>query len=200
VTGEHVSARWAKWREEIDLSEYHSRWERMEAEGTAAHGEADLIALSSPTSVLDAGCGMGRVAIELSRRGFDVDGVDLDADLLAYARLDAPHLTWYHDDLATMTLPRRYALVAMPGNVMLFCAREVRAAVVANLARHLEPGGSLVAGFSLELRPDAITLAEYDQAASAAGLELVDRFATWEGEPYDGGRYAVSIHRDVRPG
>jgi len=200
VTGEHVSARWAKWRDEIDLSEYHSRWERMEAEGTAAHGEADLIALYSPPSVLDAGCGMGRVAIELSRRGFDVDGVDLDADLLAYARLDAPHLDWYHDDLATMALPRRYALVAMPGNVMLFCKRDARAAIVANLARHLEPGGLLVAGFSLELRPDAITLAEYDHAATEAGLELVDRFATWEGAPYDGGRYAVSIHRDVRSG
>lgn len=195
MTGEHVSDRWAKWREEIDLTEYHSRWQRMEAEGTAAHGEADLIAGRKPTSVLDAGCGMGRVAIELARRGLDVEGVDLDEDLLAYARRDAPHLAWYHDDLATMTLPRRYSLVAMPGNVMLFCKRGVRAAVVANLAAHLQPAGELVAGFSLELRPDAITLAEYDNAAAEAGLELVDRFATWEAAPFDGGRYAVSIHR-----
>lgn len=199
MTGEHVSERWAQWRRDVDLAEYHSRWERMEAEGTAAHGEADLIALYSPASVLDAGCGMGRVAIELSRRGFDVDGVDLDADLLAYARIDAPHLDWYHDDLATMTLPRRYALVAMPGNVMLFCRTDERADIVANLARHLEPSGLLIAGFGLDRRHDAITLAEYDRAAADAGLELVDRFATWEGAPYDDGGYAVSIHRNVRP-
>jgi SAM-dependent methyltransferase len=199
VTGEQVSARWAQWRADVDLGEYHSRWERLEAEGTAAHGEADLICLYRPPSVLDAGCGMGRVAIELARRGIDVEGVDLDDDLLAYARSDAPHITWYHDDLATMALPRRYALVAMPGNVMLFCKSDVRGAIVANLAGHLEPSGLLIAGFSLDAQPGAITLAEYDHAASEAGLELVDRFATWEGAPYDDGRYAVSIHRHVRP-
>jgi SAM-dependent methyltransferase len=193
--GRHVSDRWAAWRREIDLAEYHTRWARMEADGTAAHGEADLIAAYSPSSVLDAGCGMGRVAIELSRRGIDVDGVDLDGDLLAYARRDAPQLDWYHDDLAAMTLPRRYALVAMPGNVMLFCDAGVRAAIVANLAEHLEPGGVLVAGFGLERRADAITLVEYDAAAEASGLTPVERFATWERDPFDGGNYAVSVHR-----
>jgi hypothetical protein len=82
---------------------------------------------------------------------------------------------------------------------MLFCKPEVRGAIVANLAGHLEPGGLLIAGFGLDAQPGAITLAEYDHAASEAGLELVDRFATWEGAPYDDGRYAVSIHRHVRP-
>lgn len=41
--GRHVSDRWAAWRREIDLTEFHTRWARMEADGTAAHGEADLI-------------------------------------------------------------------------------------------------------------------------------------------------------------
>ena len=193
--GRHVSDRWAAWRRDIDLGEYHTRWARMEAEGTAAHGEADLIASYSPTSVLDAGCGMGRVAIELSRRGFDVAGVDLDSDLLDYARVDAPTVQWFHGDLATVQLPRRYSLVAMPGNVMLFCDRTVRAAIVANLAAHLLPSGLLVAGFSLERRADAITIDEYDAAAEGAGLVLVDRFATWERDPFQGGDYAVSVHR-----
>jgi SAM-dependent methyltransferase len=193
--GRHVSDRWAAWRREIDLGEYHTRWTRMEADGTAAHGEADLIESYQPATVLDAGCGMGRVAIELARRGFDVHGVDLDADLLAFARLDAPQLPWFHDDLATMALPHRYELVAMPGNVMLFCEREVRGAIVANLARHLQPGGVLVAGFGLERRVDAITLDEYDAAADTAGLVLEARFATWERAPFAGGNYAVSVHR-----
>jgi SAM-dependent methyltransferase len=193
MTGEHISDRWAAWRRDIDLAEYHSRWERMEASGKAAHGEADFIASHSPASVLDAGCGMGRIAIELSRRGVDVDGVDLDADLLAYARTDAPHLVWVHGDLATVQMPRTYDVVAMPGNVMLFCKVDVRAAIVANLATHLEPGGRLIAGFGLEARPDAITLDEYDRACAMAGLELEHRFATWERAPYAGGTYAVTV-------
>jgi SAM-dependent methyltransferase len=194
VTGTHVSDRWARWRREIDLEEYHRRWERLEATGTAPHGEADLIASYSPSSVLDAGCGMGRVAIELSHRGVDVDGVDLDGDLLEYARVDAPHLVWVNGDLAMVQMPRRYDIVAMPGNVMVFCRVDDRAAIVANLATHLEPGGRLIAGFGLEAGPDAITLDEYDNACMLAGLVLEDRFATWERAPYTGGAYAVSVH------
>lgn len=200
MTGEHVSDRWAGWRREIDLDEYHTRWAKLEASGTAAHGEADLVewlveSLAVDGPVLDAGCGMGRVAIELASRGLDVEGADLDDDLLAYARSDAPHIPWHLADLSAFEFPRRYSLVAMPGNVMLFCRPQDRSTIVANLAGHLEPGGVLVAGFALESRPDAVTLAEYDAAAAAAGLSLVDRYATWERAPFDGGRYAVTVHR-----
>lgn len=192
--GGHVSPRWAAWRRDVDLGEYHSRWRRMEASGVASHGEADLIASLSPSSVLDAGCGMGRVAIELSRRGLHAEGVDLDPDLLAFAQADAPHLRWHLGDLATVDLGRTFDVVAMPGNVMLFCRADQRADVVANMVRHLAPGGLLVAGFSLERRRDAVTLDEYDGQCAAVGLTVCERFATWEGAPYDGGDYAVSIH------
>ncbi|PRC54475.1 SAM-dependent methyltransferase, partial [Mycobacterium sp. ITM-2017-0098] len=30
---------------------------------------------------------------------------------------------------------------------------------------------------------------------AAAGLELVDRWATWDREPFNGGDYAVTVHR-----
>ena len=66
---------------------------------------------------------------------------------------------------------------------------------MATLAAHLEPGGLLVAGFSLERRDDALTLPEYDACCAAAGLELVERFATWDRDPYAGGDYALSVHR-----
>ncbi len=193
--GEHVSARWARWRSDIDLGEYHQRWVKLEEGGRAPHGEADLIAAYGPASVLDAGCGMGRVAIELARRGIDVEGADLDDDLLAYARHDAPDIAWHHVDLAVMRLARMFSLVAMPGNVMVFCRPDQRGAIVFNLADHLESGGLLVAGFSLEQRPDAVTLEQYDADCSVAGLTLVERWATWERDPFDDGDYAVSVHR-----
>ncbi len=193
--GAHVSDRWAQWRRDIPLDAYHQRFAEMEAEGRHSHGEADFIDGLRPTSVLDAGCGMGRVAIELHQRGYDVEGVDLDDDLLAYARRDAPHMAWHHADLAALTLQRRFALVAMPGNVMLFCRVEDRCPIVDALASHLEPGGLLVAGFSLDRREGALTLAEYDACCAAAGLHLLERFATWERDRFDGGDYAVSVHR-----
>lgn len=185
--GEHVSEQWAHWRATVDLEEYESRFAHSEA-----HGEADAIESLGPSSVLDAGCGTGRVAIELHRRGIDVVGVDLDDDLLALARRKAPHVPWVRADLAAMRLERTFDVVAMPGNVMLFCRPDDRAGVVASCAVHLEAGGLLVAGFSL--RPGGITLDEYDAAAAGAGLVLVERWSAWDRTPCAPGDYAVSIH------
>ena len=193
-----VSEAWDAWRARIDLNEYHVRWQRMEERGEASHGEADFIESLHPTSVLDAGCGMGRVAIELHRRGIEVEGADLDDDLLAFARADAPQITWHLGDLATMSFGRSYQGVAMPGNVMIFCRPQDRAKIVANLARHLIDDGLLVAGFSLETSVDALTLSEYDKACTDSDLTLVERFATWQRAPYEGGDYAVSIHQRMR--
>ena len=79
VPGAHVSQRWAQWRQDVSLAEYHARWEQMEASGTNSHGEADFISGYSPEVVLDAGCGAGRNLVYLLRRGFDVWGTDADA-------------------------------------------------------------------------------------------------------------------------
>lgn len=189
--GRNVSPQWAAWRRSISLVDYEARFAH-----DAAHGEADLIEwlardLEPPVRVLDAGCGTGRVAIELDRRGFEVVGTDLDAEMLDVARSKASDVTWVHADLATLQLGATFSIVTMPGNVMLFCRDTDRAAVVAGCARHLDDGGLLVSGFSCGA---ALGLAEYDEACSGARLRLVDRWATWDREPFRGGDYAVSVH------
>jgi SAM-dependent methyltransferase len=191
--GHPVSRRWTAWRRQVDLDAYDARFDHDEA-----HGEADLIASLGPASVLDAGCGTGRVAVELDRRGIEVVGVDLDPDLLDRARRRAPHVRWTCCDLASMDLGRTFDVVAMPGNVMVFCRRRDRGAVVAGCARHVAPGGALLTGFVLESLPGAVTLEEYDSAAAAAGLVLDSRWSTWERDPFDGDGYAVSLHRRPR--
>ena len=179
---------------------YDDRWKRMEARGEWVHGEADLVCSFEPGSVLDAGCGTGRVAIELDRRSIDVVGVDMDPRMLAEARSKAPRVPWILGDLADVAVAgpgdsatRGFDVVVMAGNVMVFVEIGAEAAVVANMARHLAAGGRLVAGFQLGLTP--LTLADYDRFAAASGLELEHRWSTWDREPYDGGNYAVTVHR-----
>jgi len=190
-----VSARWVEWRRHTDVEAYDERFERMAAAGADVHGEANLIASFEPTSIVDAGCGTGRIAIELARRGFDVVGVDLDADMIARAKRKAPDQTWLVDDLARMQLERRFDLIAMPGNVMLFCEPDDRRLIVHNLTQHLLPAGRLVAGFSLEAA--GYTLADWDAHCAASGLELEARYATWDRLPFNGGNYHVSVHRRI---
>jgi SAM-dependent methyltransferase len=175
---------------------YDRRFEDLAAAGMDMHGEAALVDTFGPGSVLDAGCGTGRVAIELSRRGHPVVGVDIDEAMLESARAKAPGLEWVHGDLADPTLDfgRTFDVVVMAGNVLIFVPAGAEGDVVANAARWLSPGGRLVTGYSLQ--PDGFGPARHDALAARAGLALQDRWSTWDRRPYSAGdRYAVAVHR-----
>ncbi len=192
-----AASRWTGRSTPISGASYDERWRALAAAGESIHGEADFVCRFEPASVLDAGCGTGRVAIELAARGIEVTGVDLDRSMLDEARRKAPDLTWLHDDLARVELDRRFDAVVMAGNVMIFVAPGSEAAVVANMARFVAPGGVLVAGFQTDRGYSAD---DYEQHCRAAGLESVGRYATWDmgvASPTD--TYVVSVHQQRYP-
>lgn len=176
---------------------YAARFAELAASGADMHGEARLVASVCPPGgrVLDAGCGTGRVAVELDRQGLDVVGVDVDPSMLTVARRTAPHVTWLEGDLASVDLSNLapFDVVVLAGNVLIYVAPGTEAAVIGTCAGALAAEGQLVAGF--QLSPGGYDLARLDADTAAAGLEQVQRWATWDREPYDGGDYAVSIFR-----
>jgi SAM-dependent methyltransferase len=182
-------------------AQYDRRFDELAASGVEMHGEADLVdsyLMDSfgPTSVLDAGCGTGRVAIELNRRGRRVVGVDMDPSMLEVARRKAPHVLWVEGDLADphLVVDGPFDVVVLAGNVLIFVAPGTEGDVVANMASHLAPGGRLISGYSL--RPDTLSVAVHDELAAHAGLVLEDRWSTWDRLPFDERcTYAVSVHR-----
>lgn len=179
----------------FDGAAYQARIDALAGEGLDVHGEATLVGGFAPAAVLDAGCGTGRVAVELARRGVATVGVDMNASMIAEARRRAPALEWIEGDLADLSLGRSFDVVVMAGNVPLFCPPERRAALVAACAVHVAPGGRLVSGFQLDR---GYRLDEYDRSCtgSEVGLELESRWATWDRRPFmPGGDYAVSVHR-----
>jgi SAM-dependent methyltransferase len=175
-------------------ADYDAPYRARERAGENVHGEADFVEALGPRSVLDAGCGTGRVGAELARRGIAVVGVDLDPGMLAAARAKAPDVDWRLGDLATVELGRSFDVIVMAGNVMIFVTPGSEGAVVRNMARHLAPGGALVAGFQLSV--GYLQLPVYDRLAKDAGLGLAARYATWDGAPWsERDNYAVSVHR-----
>jgi SAM-dependent methyltransferase len=178
---------------------YDRRFEDLAASGMDMHGEAGLVASLAPesASVLDAGCGTGRVAIELHRRGRTVVGVDIDEAMLEAARAKAPDLVWLCGDLADPGLEfdgRTFDVIVMAGNVLIFVAPGTEGRVLQNAARWLRPGGLLVTGYSA--RPDGFGPRQHDTLAAGSGLVLQDRWSTWGKHPYTAGdRYAVAVHR-----
>ena len=181
-----------KWKS-VDTSQYDAKWAAMAKDGQNVHGEADFVSRFAPTSVLDGGCGTGRVAIELGRRGCEVVGVDLDEPMIRAARIKAPDIEFRLDDLATIDLQRSFDVVALPGNVMLFVATGSEATVIQNMSRHLSEGGRLIAGFQLAR---GLTVANFDDMSTAAGLTLEEHWSTWDGQPAAGdATYAVLVYR-----
>ncbi|MGW1224988.1 class I SAM-dependent methyltransferase [Streptomyces sp. NPDC001478] len=201
-----MSNRWTELTGDTSGEDYAARFAALARSGKDVHGEARLCAALAPAGarVLDAGCGTGRVALRLTELGYDCVGVDVDPSMLAVAREQAPHLPWFHADLATfdpaaLGIAPGFDLVVAAGNVMALLAPGTEPAVVRRLSAALRPGGLLVAGFGLDAAhlpvPPALTLADYDASCAAAGLTPLDRFATWDAAPYEGGGYAVSVHR-----
>jgi trans-aconitate methyltransferase len=176
-----------------DGDSYQQRFDARAASGADVHGEADFVEQMGTASVLDAGCGTGRVARELARRGIGVVGVDRDESMIATARRLAPDLTWLVRDLTEFDLGRVFEMVLMAGNVPVFTPEGTEGALVAGCARHLTAGGVLVAGFQLDR---GYSLAAYDDHCRQAGLSPAGRWSTWSREPFAaGGDYAVSVHR-----
>ena len=177
----------------FDGGAYQARFDALADNGIDVHGEASLVFSLGPGSVLDAGCGTGRVAIELARQGVDVVGVDVDKSMIGEARRRAPELEWVEADLADLALGRQFDVVVMAGNVPLFCPPEKRPALVEACSVHVARGGALVAGFELGR---GYGLDEYDSVCLASGLVLADRWATWDRQPFQkGNEYSVSLHR-----
>ena len=184
-------------------AQYAADMAERQLEGEESHGEADAVMRlrPAPASVLDAGCGTGRVAIRLRSKGYQVVGVDADRAMLDVAASLDPDGEWVHADLAGLSLERSFDVVIAAGNVIPLLAAGTEAAAVNCLAAHLNPGGVLIAGFGLDpehlpLEEAPVTIDEYDEWCASAGLTAVVRCATWEGEPwtFETG-YAVSVHR-----
>lgn len=175
-------------RWETDTDDDHSQWyvERfrtMAAEGHDLEGEARLVdAMVAPGSrILDAGCGPGRTAGALHRRGHDVVGVDADPVLIEAAEVDHPGPRYHVADLSELDLAAvgenaPFDAAVMAGNVLAFVAPDTEADVLARVGAHLRPDGFLIVGFHLEKLP----LEQFDTALSATDLRTEHRFSTWD--------------------
>jgi hypothetical protein len=108
------------------------------------------------------------------------------------AELPAVQVSFVESDVAGLDLGGTFDVVVMAGNVPLFTPKGTEQRLVAGAARHVQRYGVLIAGFQLD---QGYPIELYDLHCAAAGLELSERFATWDGAPFAGGDYNVSVHR-----
>lgn len=113
------------------------------AESERLHGLVDQRTPGART-LLDVACGTGMHLAEL-RRWYEVEGVDVDPQLLAIARQRLPDVPLHEGDMTTLDLGREFDVVTcLFSSIAYVRTPEGLERATASLARHVAPGGLLV--------------------------------------------------------
>ena len=104
--------------------------------------------------ILDMGCGTGRHAVELAKRGYQITGVDISAGMLAEARKAARQakvdVTWVQADAVKYTVAKRFdaAICLCEGALCLLGTDddpvEHDLSILANIHTALKPRAKLI--------------------------------------------------------
>lgn len=106
---------------------------------------------AQPLSLLDLGCGTGRHAEVLARRGYDVLGVDRSTNMLEAARkrvTASDRLEFAHGDVRSLDLGRRFDCVVSLFHVLSYqTSNEDATGMLRTAASHLAPDGLFLCDF-----------------------------------------------------
>jgi adenosylmethionine-8-amino-7-oxononanoate aminotransferase/SAM-dependent methyltransferase len=147
-------------------------------------GDYEALAASCGGPVLELGCGDGRVAIELARRGYQVIGVDLSPEMLRKLQIRAAELPksaqalieTLQTDIKVMELGRKFPLVILPASsILLFTDPAERLMVFRRAVAHLLPGGTFAFDYITFSRKGAAAI---DERVVARKLSLDEGSAT----------------------
>lgn len=95
-------------------------------------------------TLLDVACGTGK-HLELLREDFEVEGLDLDDDMLAIARERLPGVPLHHGSFSDFELGRTFDVVTCLFSSIGYAQTEANLRLaIAAMARHLSPGGVLI--------------------------------------------------------
>lgn len=202
-----------RW-ERADHRGYGQKFADLHSSGQDMAGEARLADTIAPrrATILDAGCGMGRVGAALRARGHDAYGVDLDEALLQQARATYPDLPTMHsriddltpDLLSAQRFPTSFDVIVCVGNVMILGEPGAERLMLERMGALLKPSGRMIIGFHTDATPAdsrEYSVGEFAADAESAGLQIESRFGTYELHPYDPGKnYAVHLLRRAGSG
>jgi SAM-dependent methyltransferase len=106
-----------------------------------------VLAADLGASVVDVGCGTGRLEPYLAARGLSPGGIDLSPGMIRVARRDHPGFGFDVADLRELPVGDASVAGVVCWYALMFLAPSDRPAAFSELARVLKPGGYLVTAF-----------------------------------------------------
>jgi SAM-dependent methyltransferase len=134
------------------INEYTRAWfevfaKSIDEAGTKAEvdGFTQWLPLPEYRRILDVCCGLGRHAVQLTRLGYDVVGVDRDGDVIETAARQVPEARFMQADQRTLEgVSGPFDAVLVLWQSFGYFDRDENDAVLGRLATVLRPGGRLL--------------------------------------------------------
>lgn len=148
-------------------------------------------------TVLDVACGTGEHARLLAEKhGFEVDGVDLNAEFLRLARLKHPAGRFYEADMRAFDLPGRYdAVICMFSSIGYVKTLPELERALRNFRRHLAPNGIVMV--EPWFPPEAVSVGHKSTRTAEANGVHVERVSTTD---IDGRLFLLRFDYTIREG
>ena len=181
-------------------------WYDLDLEGVDEDIEMfRALAGSRGGTVLELGCGTGRVAIPLARDGLRVTGVDYSAAMLDVARFRAKaegvRATWVEGDMRDVRLGRTFNTVLVPfGSLQHMATPDEVVQAMETVAAHLGRSGYAVIDIEAphpeDIEPGPHPLVMHWTREWEGGQ--VSKLVAVDAHPSEGVR-EVTFHYDVQP-
>ena len=154
---------------------------------TVAQYVKDIAKLAPGSKVLDAGCGLGRISVELAALDLDVTGVDIIQSELDAARDSAQaegvELTLINHDLRTFNAPNQFDCAVNLYTSFGYCDTiDEDMQILRNIVESVKPGGTFI--MECTSRETAILYWTPGEEFERAGYKVVTHFevtGAWEG-------------------
>ena len=148
-------------------------------------GECDFIESEidrdKSLKILDIGCGTGRHTIELTKRGYDVTGVDLSESQLVRAREKAKEagltINFYRHDARTLPFANEFdvAIMLCEGGFSLMETDEMSFEILKSATRALKSNGTFIFTTLNGLFPLFNSVSEFYQSAQKEGQSQCEK-------------------------
>ena len=135
---------------------------------------------AGPGPALEFAVGTGRIALPLSIRGVNVDGIELSPDMVGALskKPGSERIGVTIGDMATTNLGRSYRMIYLVANtIMNLTTQDEQIACFENAAAHLEPGGCFVIEVmipALRKLPPGETVVPFTVTPTHVGFEEYD--------------------------
>jgi SAM-dependent methyltransferase len=130
------------------------------------------------TPALELACGSGLPLLDLVALGYEVEGLDASADMLAHCRANAAarnlSVTLHRAEMQAFELPRRYRAIFLAGASFTLLTSDADAAAALDcIHAHLEPGGSALITLEIvELTDARKAVGRWRELTAADGSRL----------------------------